>query len=214
MSQGKRYKFRGSTFQAISAWSVAVTGITAITKANPAVVTKTGHGLVDGDVVKFSGIVGMVELNDGIFVVEQLTADTFALIDVDSTLYEAWASGGSFQEAQWSGSCEITNYSGPSGSTSESESETNCGKAVDFGSPDPGSVTLGYHMAPGAFQAALEASRRAVTDIIIRTTIAGGGGVMFDKGVITQTQRDGSPSGPWTGGCTLRRTVERIDLAV
>lgn len=213
MSQGKRYKFRGSTFQAISGYAAPVTGISAISKANPAVVTKTAHGLVDGDVVKLTGIVGMVELNDQIFVVEQLTADTFALVGVDSSLYDTYVSGGSFAEAEWSGSCEITNYSGPSGSTTETETETNCGKAVDFGSPDPGSVTLGYHMAPNAFQTALNESRLNVADIIIKTTIAGGGGVMYDKGVVTQVQRDGSPSGPWTGGCTLRRTVERIDLA-
>jgi len=212
MSQGKRYKFRGSTFQIISDFDTPVTGISAITNANPAVVTKTAHGLVDGDVVKLTGIVGMVELNDQIFVVEQLTADTFALVDVDSTLYDAYVSGGSFAEAEWSGSCEITQYSGPSGSTTETETETNCGKAVDFGSPDPGSVTLGFHKAPNEFQRAIKASRKAVSDTIIKTTIAGGGGVMYDKGVITQEQCDGSPSGPWTGGCTLRRTVERIDI--
>lgn len=213
MSTGKRYKFRGSAFQAISGWAAPVTGISAISKANPAVVTKTAHGLVDGDVVRLSAIVGMVELNDGIFVVEELTADTFSLIGVDSTLYDTYVSGGQFEEAQWSGSCEITNYSGPSGSTTETETETNCGKAVDFGSPDPGSVTLGYNHAPNEFQTALETSRRAVSETIVKTTIAGGGGVMYDKGVVTQTQRDGSPSGPWTGGATLRRTVERIDLA-
>lgn len=214
MSQGKRYKFRGSTFQVVTAWGVATTGITAITKANPAVVTKAAHGLVDGDIVKLSAIGGMVELNDQIFVVEQLSTDTFALIGVDSTLYNSFTTAGSFQKATLSGSCEVTNYSGPSGSTSESETETNCGKAVDFGSPDPGSVTLGFHMAPNDFQNALEAARRSVSDIILKTTIAGGGGVMYDKGVITQTQRDGSPSGPWTGGATLRRTVERIDLVL
>lgn len=214
MSQGKRYKFRGSAFQAISGFAAAVTGISAITQANPAVITKTAHGLVTGDVVKLTDIVGMIELNDQIYVVKTLTADTFELVGVDSTLYDAYDSGGSFAEAQWSGSCEITNYSGPSGSTTETETETNCGKAVDFGSPDPGSVTLGFHMAPNAFQTALNESRINVADTIIRTTIAGGGGLMYDKGVVTQVQRDGSPSGPWTGGCTLRRTVERIDLAV
>lgn len=212
MSQGKRYKFRGSVFQAISGWAAPTVGITAITRANPAVITAAGHGRAVGDVVRLSGILGMVELNGGVFVIQAVTADSMTLKDVDSTLYDAYISGGSHELAQWSGSCEITNYSGASGSTSESESETNCGKAVDFGNTDPGSVTLGYHMAPNSFQLALDQSRKDVAETIIKTTIAGGGGIMYDKGVVTQVQRDGSPSGPWTGGCTLRRTVERIDL--
>lgn len=213
MSLGKRYKFFGTTFQVVTGFGTPATGLTAITKANPAVVSDVGHGLTTGDVVKLADIVGMTELNDGIFVVETLTADTFALVGVDSTNYDAYVSGGTHALATFSGSCEVTNYQGDSGTTSETETETNCGKAIDFGAPDPGSVTLAYNRAPNAFQTAIEEARKNVTPIAVKTTIPNAGGTMIDLGVVTQVSRGAQSGGTWAGGCTLRRTVDRVDLA-
>lgn len=73
--------------------------ITAVTQADPAVVTITSHGLSDGDWVYISGVVGMTELNGKIFKVASSTTHTFALQDVDgndvdSTAYTAYGSGG------------------------------------------------------------------------------------------------------------------------
>ena len=53
MSAGKRYKFNGSTFKVQTALGTAQE-ITAITKADPAVVSSTAHGNVTGDVVKMT----------------------------------------------------------------------------------------------------------------------------------------------------------------
>lgn len=213
MSSGKRYKFQGSTFQVVTGFGTPASGITAITNANPAVVTKNAHGLSDGDIIQITGVVGMIELNGGVFVVANSDANTFELAGVDSTNYDAYASAGSIAEATLSGSCEVTGYEGGSGTTTETETETNCGKAIDFGATDPGSVTLSYNRAPNSFQNAIEAARKAVSAIAIKTTIPGSGGVMIDVGVITQVARAAQSGGVWTGGCTLRRTVERVDLA-
>lgn len=213
MSLGKRYKFFGTTFSVVTGYGTPVTGIAGITKANPAVVSEVGHGRATGDVVKLEDIVGMTELNDGIFVIEVVDADSFKLLGVDSTNYDAWVSGGSHALATFSASCEVTNYQGDSGSTTETETETNCGKAIDFGAPDPGSVTLAYNRAPNSFQTAIEAARAAVTPIAIKTTIPNSGGTMIDVGVITQVSRGAQSGGTWAGGCTLRRTVDRVDLA-
>lgn len=68
--------------------------ITAITKANPAVVSSTGHGYTNGDIVKITGVVGMVELNDRAFVVAASATDSFSLSGVDSTNYTTYVSGG------------------------------------------------------------------------------------------------------------------------
>lgn len=214
MSLGKRYKFFGTTFQVVTGYGTPVTsGITAISKANPCVVTDTAHGLTTGAVVKITAVVGMTELNDGLYVVETLTADTFALVGVDSTNYDTYVSGGTYTPATFGASCEVTNYQGDSGSTTETETETNCGKAIDFGSPDPGSVTMAYNRAPNAFQTAIESARKTVTPIAIKTTIPNSGGTMIDVGVITQVTRGAQSGGTWAGGCTLRRTVDRVDLA-
>lgn len=69
--------------------------ITGITAASPPVVTSTAHGYTNGQVVKISGVVGMVELNNRAFVVANVTANTFELKGVDGTGFTAYASGGS-----------------------------------------------------------------------------------------------------------------------
>ena len=57
--------------------------ISAITKANPGVVTASSHGYSNGDYVILSGIVGMTELNGRQFKVSSVTTNTFALQDMD-----------------------------------------------------------------------------------------------------------------------------------
>jgi len=57
--------------------------ITAITKANPAVVTSSSHGFENGDFVTISAVVGMTEVNNTTFKVSNKTTNTFELQDVD-----------------------------------------------------------------------------------------------------------------------------------
>lgn len=67
--------------------------ITNITQAAQAVVSSTGHTLVVGDTVQISGVVGMTEINGVRATVQSKTAGTYTL-DIDSTLFTAYASGG------------------------------------------------------------------------------------------------------------------------
>ncbi len=75
--------------------------ITGITKANPAVVSSTAHGYVNGDEVALTGIVGMVELNGRRVVVANKNANDFEITDqvtganIDTTGYVAYVSNGS-----------------------------------------------------------------------------------------------------------------------
>lgn len=68
--------------------------ITAITKANPAVVTSNGHGFNDGDRVFIESVVGMVELNKREFTVAGKTTNTFQLSGVDSSAFTTYSSAG------------------------------------------------------------------------------------------------------------------------
>jgi len=73
--------------------------ITAITKANPGVVTSTAHGFSNGDTVVITGVVGMTQVNGKRFKVASVTANTFALQDIDgvnvnTTSYTTYTSGG------------------------------------------------------------------------------------------------------------------------
>jgi hypothetical protein len=73
--------------------------ITAITKANPGVVTATAHGFSNGDTVVISGVVGMTQVNGKRFKVASVATNTFALQDIDgnnvnTTSYTTYVSGG------------------------------------------------------------------------------------------------------------------------
>jgi len=69
--------------------------ISAITRADPGVVTCTGtHGLVDGDLVEITSIVGMTQLNGRRFTVANKASTTFELRGEDTTNYTAWSSAG------------------------------------------------------------------------------------------------------------------------
>ena len=68
--------------------------ITAITKANPAVVTATSHGYSNGDRVFVSGVVGMTEVNNREFTVANKTTNTFELSGINSSSFTPYTSGG------------------------------------------------------------------------------------------------------------------------
>lgn len=87
--------------------------ITALTVANPAVLTSAAHGFSNGDTVKIVKVVGLNKsstdidgkvtvtnlVNEKTFLVASAAANTFALHDmqgnaVDSSTYGAWVSGG------------------------------------------------------------------------------------------------------------------------
>lgn len=66
--------------------------ITGITKANPAVVTATSHGLSNGDYVVLT-VQGMHQLNGKVVRVANQATNTFECEGVDSTLYDTFSSG-------------------------------------------------------------------------------------------------------------------------
>ena len=68
--------------------------ITAITKANPAVVTASSHGYVNGDHVWINSVVGMTEVNGRRYVVANKTTNTFELSGVNSSSYTTYSSAG------------------------------------------------------------------------------------------------------------------------
>jgi hypothetical protein len=73
--------------------------ITAITKANPAVVTTSAaHGLSNGQKVVIKDVIGMTDLNDAVFIVDGATATTFQLKSTDTTNSVTYNSQGTAQQ--------------------------------------------------------------------------------------------------------------------
>ena len=73
--------------------------ISAITKANPGVITSNSHGYVTGNEIKIRSIVGMTELNDKRFLVVRIDGNTFSLknkdgVAIDTTNFTTYNSGG------------------------------------------------------------------------------------------------------------------------
>jgi len=85
--------------ESLVATATATTAISAITKADPCVVTSNSHGIANGEEIYLSGIVGMTELNGRRFIANNVATNTLELLDVDSTNYTTYTSGGTIQKA-------------------------------------------------------------------------------------------------------------------
>jgi len=216
MAGGKRFKFTGSLIKTIQNWSAhsPAQTITAITKANPAVVSVTNHGFVDGDVVYIAGVVGMTEVNGGTFVVNQLTTGTFELVDTNSTGYGTYSSGGKVDQATFTNFCELTGYNRAGGSSAEIDAETLCSTAKEYeiGLPDFGTTTLDYNFAPKtSLQVALIAAYKAGSMVAMRISLPNSGGEMTQLGFVQSMSEQAAKAGLWTGNLVMRNTGPRYD---
>lgn len=208
MPQGKRYKFQGSTF-AVQTGLGATDTITAITAANPPVVTATAHGNLEGDVGQIAGVVGMTELNGNLYVVDDPTANNFELADVDATAYTPYTSGGTFAPVVFSSFCELTGVNQQDGQADEIEVSTICSTAKEFeiGLGDSGTVQLDFNWAGNeTVQAALRAAKRSGAITAFRVTFPGTGGKVVMLGYVQSMSFAGQVNGVWTASATIKLT--------
>lgn len=221
MSSGKRFKFQGSTIAVVTEFGADSPSLHVldITKADPAVVeTSAAHGLSDGDVVKLSGIQGMTEVNEEVYVIESLTATTFSLVGVDSTNYGTFADSGSASVdiASFSNFCELTGYNRQGGSKTENDASSLCSTAVEveLGLPDYGTTQLDFFFAPRtAIQTALAAFDASGDKLAVKVTLPKSGGEMVQLGFVQQLSEQSAVNGLWTASLTLRNTGARYDIA-
>lgn len=106
--QTARYKVtaidRETYVESLSGLNSTVRSITAITQANPCVVTTSvNHGFSTGDEVYMNSIGGMIELEDRRFLAVVITPTTFSLKDlegtpIDSTAFTAFTAGGNVRQ--------------------------------------------------------------------------------------------------------------------
>ncbi len=81
--------------------------ITGITRANPAVVTSTAHGLANGDTVWISGVLGMTQVNNRAYTVAGVTANTFQLQGTNSSTWSNYTGSGQIQRCL-NANCAVT----------------------------------------------------------------------------------------------------------
>ncbi len=110
---------QGSTLHIATGTGGAKT-ITAITVGNPAIVTSAAHGLTDGDVVTIAAVAGTMSttLNGTTRVISNVTTDTFALLDFDSTGL-TYTSGGTATPVTYTKINGVQSFSGLDGAASD-----------------------------------------------------------------------------------------------
>jgi len=103
---GRRYFVADSTATTVTLFSNENgKPITAITQANPGVVTAPSHGFADGDIIALHGISGMTEANDNIYKVANKATNTFELntaagANVNTSGFTTYTNGGSVYHAE------------------------------------------------------------------------------------------------------------------
>jgi hypothetical protein len=218
MAGGKKYKFQGSTIQFATNFDASSPSgvISAVTKANPAVVTQTAHGQLSGDVARIQDVEGMVELEGGKYIVNVVDANSYQLLGINSTDYGTFASSAYVDFGVWSSLCELTGYNRQGGASPEIPATSICSEAQEFeiGLPDYGTIQIDYNFAPQvSVQGALQAAYESGEVIGVKVTLPGTGGKMTLLGYVQQTSEQASVNGLWTGSLTLRVTGPRRDFA-
>jgi Ubiquitin-activating enzyme E1 FCCH domain len=204
--------FKGTGFAVVTSYGAGA-ALTGISNANPAVVTRTAHGLADNDVVKIAGVVGMTEINDLQCVVEVIDANSFSLIGVDSMNFDVYVSGGTVAKATFTSSCQVTGYSGPTGTTPSNTTDTNCGSAKSYGVPQHGSVELSFAVADQAYIRTLVEAQKVAAQVVHRYTLPKSRGLRFDIGtVVAVDPGSAQANGTWAGTATIERDVPFIDV--
>ena len=69
--------------------------ITGATQTNPVRLTIAAHGYATGRLAMVTGVVGMTQINDKVYKLTVIAADTMSLNGVDGTTFSAYTSGGS-----------------------------------------------------------------------------------------------------------------------
>jgi hypothetical protein len=207
MSKGQVVKVQGTTISA-STSGTGTQAITAISKANPCVLTATGHSYVVGDSIRLSGIVGMTELNGGEYIVSAIATNSITLFQVDSTDYTTYVSGGVGAKGVFSNFCELKAFDRSGGASPEIETTTICSDAQEFetGLRAFGNLKLDYNFAPTVVVNTFDSAQETATPIIIKRVLPKNAGATMWRALVLETGESGEVNGVWQGSCTLKLT--------
>lgn len=168
----------GSKFYFSKTFAAAKT-ISAITNASPAVATSTAHGYVDGDEILLTS--GWEDATDTVFRVDQLTADTFALMGLNTTNANFYPTGSGAGEARristWVEMPQVLGIS-TSGGDARFTTISPLAKRNDINVPTGFnamsiSITLGHDPSNANYQQMLDISR-TLERVAFKMVLSGG----------------------------------------
>jgi hypothetical protein len=168
----------GSTFSFSSTFA-ATKDLTAVTNASPAVVTSVAHGYSDDDLVMLQS--GWEDINDSVVKVNQTAADTWEMVDVNTsstTLFVAGAgTGTSAKISSWVTIPQVISISTSGGDPKYTEVNPVAKRQgivipVGFNAARI-ELTLGHDASHANYQTMLGISR-AGTKVAFRKQLSGG----------------------------------------
>lgn len=164
---------QGSTLK-IATGTGGAKAITGITVGFPAIVTSVAHGFSNGDVVTLAAIVGtMSSLNTTSHVVANKTADTFALLDVNTTGL-VYTSGGTATPVAYTKINGLTSFDGFDGAASELDTTDLDSTAMEYISGLKDEGKFGFEakvLSADAGQIALRAARTSGAVVGMQLTL-------------------------------------------
>jgi hypothetical protein len=172
-------KGRGIRVEVATAFTAAVAGATAISLANPGVVTDAAHGLANNAVGYWDTMVGAEQLEDQAFRVKNQATDTFEMQGLNTSNYSAYTSGNYYTATTWATLAEATSYNIPDANTEDLDATTllDVIDVIDSGNlaAQPISFNLLLRETPSTALAFIQAAALAGTKVLIRVTLQGGG---------------------------------------
>lgn len=185
--------------------------ITAVTKANPAVVSVSSHGSVAGDIVYIGAVTGMPEFPAGWYYVGAPAAGTFT-INLDTTAYAAAGTGGSVQQYTWQKMCEAKNFNSSNPARPEIDTTGMCDESStsESGVKTLGTITISGNKLPqGTVQKALRGYEATGETFPVKVNFPtpATNGAYFVPVFIQNLNWQGAVSGVWTLDGTFKKAA-------
>ena len=186
-----------------------VTTMTATT-GYPTILTKTNHGLSNGDVGTLSAFTGTdaALMNDEVVIVRYVTDGTFA-VAIDTTDADLTAGTGTITPLEWVEIGEVVSHDGPGGSAAVYETThlRSTAKEKKVGLPDEGQLTLAVNwcLATDSGQQAASEARKDRTEKNFKLTFSDLSTASF-KGYVLGMSASGAVDDKVSGSITIEIT--------
>lgn len=157
---------------------------TAVTKADPPSVTLTSHGLSDGDTGYWTTTSGMMQLNEQAAVINQVDANTFTLLGLDSTNWDTYVQSGSlfFEAATWATISEAASYTVGGGDANPLDDprllDNKLRQVAGFNSPENLSIDVSSQEVDGTAMAFVINKARNGASILVKITKVSSGQIL------------------------------------
>lgn len=195
---------RGVTVE-VQATTSAPKTVTAVTLANPGVVTSAAHGLSDGSAGYFTSIVGMVQLDGQVARVDNGDTNTFEIEGLDTTNYSTFTSGSFVPIATWATLGNASGYSIGGGEADKIDQTTllDIIRQEVTGLLPSQSVTInGFSEFQSAGMLICQNAAMNTTALVFRVTLADGQERLF-RGVPSLPGEDGQVGQSMTGSFSI-----------